>query len=184
MSSHIMVDIETMDTAVSAAIVSIGACAFDMHNPDEQIDRTFSATISLKSNQDLGRTISAGTVEWWLKQSPEAQASLFREPIMQLKHALTEFRIWVDGIQPRASRVWAKDPDFDCVRLGDAFAQLNMPWPFKYWESRSVRTIIEVAYPNGDEPNITHGVAHDAADDAVRQALMVRHCWWKLVHGK
>ena len=49
-------------------------------------------------------------------------------------------------------------------------------WPFKFWESRSVRTITEAAYPNGDQPAIGVGVAHKALDDAIRQALMVQHC--------
>jgi len=184
MSSHIMLDIETMDTENTASIVSIGACAFDMDNYDEEITRKFDIRISLESNQKAGRTISASTVSWWLKQSKEAQAALHRDPVVNLKEGLTQFRMWADEVKPRASRIWAKDPDFDVVIMKDAFNDLGMVWPFKFWESRSVRTIVELAYPNGDEPHIELGVAHDAADDAIRQALMVRHCYWTLNHAK
>lgn len=73
-------------------------------------------------------------------------------------------------------RVWAKDPDFDVVILRNAFAQIGEMFPFKFWETRSVRTITELAYPDGDPPPIGVGVAHNAKDDAIRQALMVQHC--------
>lgn len=54
-----MVDIETMATTSDAAILSIGACAFDIRSHDEPSD-TFDITISLESNEAEGRRFSAG----------------------------------------------------------------------------------------------------------------------------
>lgn len=184
MSTHIMVDIETMATGPTAAIVSIGACAFDMLNLDEEIKRRFEIHISLESNEAEGRKLSAGTVSWWLKQSKEAQAALFIDPITNLRSALVQFRMWVQQQEPKATHVWAKDPDFDCVILKHAFDQFREIWPFQYWQHRSVRTITEAAYPDGDEPDLRVGVHHSAADDAITQALMVRHCWHKIQFGQ
>lgn len=180
LSCHVMVDIETMSTKTNAAIVSIGACAFDIDNQNEEITRKFEVQVSLQSNQNEGRDISASTVEWWLRQSPEAQAALFKDPVVNLRQGITMFRMWVQNLRPKAVRVWAKDPDFDTVILKTAFDQFREIWPFEYWASRSVRTITELAYPNGDEPNTRVGVHHSAADDAVTQALMVRHCYHAL----
>ena len=182
--AHVMVDIETMGTGHDAAIVSIGACAFDINDPDSDITETFSARITLQSNARAGRKFEAGTIEWWLKQSQEAQAGLFKEPISSLRSAVTEFRMWVDNLQPKAHRIWAKDPDFDVVLLRHAFDQVGQMWPFSYWMSRSVRTIIETAYPDGDPPNMRVGTHHDASDDAITQALLVRHCWARLQLGQ
>jgi hypothetical protein len=58
-----MVDIETLDTQISAAIVSIGAVVFDPRGEDYQ--ETFSLTIDEKSNRWHGRTVSDATLEWW-----------------------------------------------------------------------------------------------------------------------
>lgn len=179
-----MVDLETMAVGPKAAIVSIGACAFDMANLEEEIDRTFLARISLESNEAAGRLISASTVMWWLKQSKEAQEALYNGPILPLRQALVQFRMWVDGIKPKAHRVWAKDPDFDIVILQSAMQDVGERWPLAYWNSRSVRTIIEAAYPNDDCPVARTGVHHSALDDAITQALTVRHCWHKIQFGK
>lgn len=178
-----MVDIETMDTKPSAAIVSIGACIFDLNDPSDEIIDTFEAQISLESNEAAGRTFSAGTIGWWLRQSPEAQASLFKDPVKPLRAALVEFRMWVDEQKPKPGFIFAKDADFDVVILKHAFDQINQIWPFQYWQNRSVRTIEHVAYPDGDMPNLRVGTHHSAADDAVTQALSMKHCWQKLVHG-
>lgn len=182
MSNHAMVDIETMSTEPNAAIVSIGACLFDMYNQDQKITDVFNVRISLESNQSLNRDISASTVMWWMRQSKEAQASLTKEPISNLKHALTQLRMWLDNASPKVTRVWAKDPDFDVVILSNAYKSIGDRWPLQYFMSRSVRTIIEVAYPEDDMPDLRVGTHHDAADDAITQALQVRHCWHKL-HG-
>jgi len=179
-----MIDIETMSTKTNAAILSIGACAFNIDDPNEEINRTFEVQASIESNQAEGRDISASTVAWWLKQSPEAQAALFREPMTNLRQAVVRFRQWVQALTPKAHFVWAKDPDFDVVILKHAFDQFREIWPFAYYMSKSVRTITWLAYPDGDEPNLRVGVHHSASDDAVTQALMVRHCYHKLQFGQ
>lgn len=181
----VMVDIETMDTAPSASILALGACLFaPSAKDDEQTLRaqSFDATISLKSNMALGRTINADTVMWWLTQSKEAQKGLYEGTILNLANALITFRQWIERQSPRPCRIWAKDPDFDITILNHAYAMIGDRLPFHYADSRSVRTITEVAYPDGDQPLIVVGDAHKASDDAIKQALTVQHCWHRL-HG-
>ena len=75
----IMIDLETLSTDTDAAILSIGAVKFDpfedeLTNP--QMDK-FYARISLEN--DLNLSISDSTLEWWAKQSQEAQDEAFSE---------------------------------------------------------------------------------------------------------
>jgi hypothetical protein len=79
---------------------------------------------------------------------------------------------------PRVSRFWAKDPDFD-MRLMQHYYEhpdisARMPW--KFWECRSVRTVQDLAWPDGDRPefDVRGGVAHDARWDAVTQAMLIQ----------
>ena len=141
---HGMVDIETMGTDPKAAIITIGACIIDPFGQDTEAtipdDRKFSATISFQDNQKHGRTFDADTIAWWLRQSKEAQQGLQEGDITNLKKALTEFNLFFSSQPSRVSRIWAKDPDFDCVIFQNAYKEAGHMWPFKFWESRSVRT--------------------------------------------
>jgi inhibitor of KinA sporulation pathway (predicted exonuclease) len=104
---------------------------------------------------------------------------MFEGNIINLRPALEQFRQFIANAKPRPTRIWSKDPDFDVVILKHAMQQMDMMWPFQFWESRSVRTIMELAYPpgglKGDFPTIGTGVAHDAVDDSIRQVLAVQH---------
>ena len=173
-----MVDLETMDTAATAAIVSIGAVIFDPRDVGEIISE-FYAVVSLQDNQKVGRTISAGTVEWWLTQSQEAREALFIDP-RSLRDALTEFRVWYNEHQP--SRFWANDPDFDGLILAHALRSQDMHVPWHFSATRSVRTIKELAHPEGDFPDFTagKGTAHNALADAAKQAMQVQYCYARL----
>ena len=172
---HLMIDIETLDTSASAAIIAIGAVSFDPRG--EVFDEgTFLMTCSKKSNLAHGRTVSQGTVDWWSIQDQEAQDAVFAGPHTPLNLALDGFVRWVNRISPTCTRVWAKSPDFDCNILQHACKEQGIYWPFKFWESRCVRTIMELAYPEGEFPHIElEGPKHDALVDAKVQALQVQH---------
>ena len=180
-----MVDIETLSTQPDAAIITIGAVMFDPRGEDSEESlrehSTLFGPITFESNEQEGRHISASTIAWWLKQAPEAQAGLFDGDQVPLRAALEKFRQWVNNAKPAATRLWCKDPDFDAVILSDAFRKLGLFWPFKFWETRSVRTCMELAYPpgglRGDFPQIGVGVAHNAVDDSIRQALSIQHAF-------
>ena len=185
-SNHIelMIDIETMSARVNASILTIGATYFDPRTLDtEEQLREQSALfgpISFQSNEKEGRHFSPQTMEWWLQQSQEAQAALFEGNILPLRAALEQFRQWVINLKPAPSFIWANSPSFDCAIVHNAMDQLNMMWPFKFWEERDVRTIRHLAYPDGDHPNFETGTAHNAVDDCIKQVLLVQHCATRL----
>lgn len=181
----LMVDIETLGTTHDASIVTIGACMFDPRaGADQEIDDTFLVRISLESNEAAGRRIQAGTVMWWLQQSPEAQAGLFEGEITNLKQALIRFRHWFQHeTRFRPETCWANDPDFDVVILKSACESVGEMWPVGFWANRSVRTVGDLAYPNHKERKVVMntfrehvGTHHRADDDAIAQAMFVAHC--------
>lgn len=177
MNTHLMVDIETMSTRQDAAILSIGAVLFDPNGDSIDETRTFNQTIGIESNEAEGRHFSGATIAWWLKQSQEARKALLTDTL-PLGTALTKFKTWIARNTP--TLVWANSPSFDVAILKHAFAQQKMHWPFAYWAERDVRTLKDAAYPNGDAPAITHGTAHGALDDAIKQALLVQRCHYAL----
>jgi hypothetical protein len=176
---HLMIDLETLDTEITAAIVSIGAVAFDPRGTEPQDE--FSLTIDQKSNEFHGRSVSEATMEWWSHQSKEARARTFDGPHTEFSTAMRMFTTWINSMHPTCTRVWAQDPDFDISILAHACRGLNLMWPFKFWEGRSVRTIKELAYPEGDFPRIAmNGAKHDALTDAKVQVTAVQHSFYVL----
>ena len=175
---NLMVDIETLDTEVSAAIVSIAAITFDPRGEGINDEETFRLTIDQRSNEAHGRTVSDGTLAWWSVQSPEAWNATFGGPHVELSTALRQFTNWINCLKPTCTRIWAKDPDFDVNILRHACDGLNIRWPFRFWEGRSCRTAIELAYPEGDFPHIVmDGPAHDAFADAKKQVVEIQHAY-------
>ena len=173
-----MLDIETLDTEPSAAIIAIGAVSFNPRGAGYEEDDTFHMTISKRSNLAHDRSVSQSTLAWWKNQSQEAQQSVFGGPHTPLHLALDGFTRWVNRHSPTCTRIWAKSPDFDCVIMINACKAQGIYWPFKFWEARCVRTIMELAYPKGDFPWMEmDGPAHDALADAKRQVLEVQHAY-------
>ena len=176
---NLMIDIETLDTAITAAIIGIGAVVF---NPRGDIlEDSYSVTISEGNNVKQGRTVSKSTKEWWAMQDQDAQDAVFKGPHVPLNLALSNFAQWVNRLSPTCTRVWAKSPDFDCSILIHACAEQGVYWPFKFWEARCVRTIMDLAYCNGDFPHLAmDGPKHDALADAKLQAMQVQHSYFVL----
>jgi hypothetical protein len=176
---HMMIDIETLDTSVTSAILAIGAVVFDPRG--EVLEDSYSVTVSREDNEKQGRTVSQSTIDWWAQQDQDAQDSVFKGPHVPLNLALDNFARWANKLTPTCTRVWAKSPDFDCNIMIHAFKEQGLYWPFKFWEGRCVRTVMELAYANGDFPHIAmEGPKHDALADAKLQAMQVQHCYYVL----
>jgi hypothetical protein len=178
-----MVDLETMGTTPTSAILAIGAVFFDLSDENTAAElktTSFERTISLPSNEAAGRTIDASTVMWWMQQSNEARKKLYDGELVPLNQALSHLARWIDTLNPKPTRLWAKDPDFDNSILANAFASNGQQWFFPYWSTRSVRTAVELAWPDGDKPSVMDGVAHGALDDAIAQARLVQLAAHKL----
>lgn len=189
----LMVDIETMGTTPDAAVVAIGACMFDPYaGPDQEIQDydTFLIRISLDSNETIGRKIAAGTVMWWLQQSPDAQQNLLSDQT-SLPSALANFVKWLQHeTSMRPDSIWANDPDFDLTILSSAARDCKIFWPLNFWMYRSVRTVGALAYPDHQERKAViklfreaAGTHHRADHDAIAQARFIAHCYEELRHG-
>lgn len=70
---NIMADIETMSTKPDAAIIAIGAVAFDL--PGKEILDRFYTTVDLASSMAHGGVVDASTILWWMRQSSKGKPS-------------------------------------------------------------------------------------------------------------
>lgn len=172
MSLEVMLDLETMSTNSSAAIVSIGAVKFDptgkigeLGDPTNPEYAPFYCTVELPSCIDAGLHVSGSTIEWWLNQEKAAQAALTGEPRWPIEKALGEFWIWFGS---QSMPTWGNGADFDCVILHNAYEKLHGTAPFKFYHHRCFRTMKSL-FP--DVPYVKPTLAHHALSDAEAQAI-------------
>jgi exodeoxyribonuclease VIII len=186
----LMVDLETMGTRPTAPVVSIGAVLFDPRGHDTWEGlrkRAFLRLVDIEDAVKYGR-VEGGTLKWWLSNPDAAIKRLVDGSQVALKTALNDLYLYaydrssastLDEAHrdlPTTSFVWAKSPDFDMKILEEAALATGLRHPFFFANYRCVRTLQDLAWPDGPDsrPNFNEGVHHDAADDAVAQALMVQ----------
>lgn len=166
---HIMVDIETMGTGSTAAIVSIGAVAFSLEDAAVRSDNTFYVNVDLQSCIDCGLSVDGDTVMWWLGRDESARKSLIDNPL-ELPQALDLFTTYIQTMDKPC--VWGNGATFDNVILHNAYKACGKPQPWHYREDRDLRTYVALCesvglqweWPDRDD------IRHNALDDAMSQA--------------
>ncbi|EES9721359.1 3'-5' exoribonuclease [Escherichia coli] len=179
---HLMIDLETMGTNTNAPIVVIGAVFFDPQ-PGE-IGPVFYIVISLTDAMNTGAVPDGGTIEWWLKQSSEARAAILTDQV-KLKDALSRFREFINEYSDeKFVQVWGNGATFDNAILRTSYERLDIPCPWRYYNDRDVRTIVELGKTIDFDARTVipfEGVRHNALDDARHQAKYVTATIQKLI---
>jgi len=161
---HFMIDLETMDTAPTAAPVSIGVVYFDR---EKALD-TFYTPVNLSSCLAAGLTQSMATVDWWAKQSIEARSAWQTPDAPTLLEALTRLSRWLAAHASTSDTApWGNAASFDVVILENAFKAVGADAPWRFWNHMCFRTVKSM-FPHVATP-VRSGTHHNALDDAVFQ---------------
>jgi hypothetical protein len=181
---HLMVDLETLATHTAAPILAIGAVLFDptAHSTFEELRAdSFLALIDPADAVNVCGPVDGDTLRWWFRQEDAAIKRLVTGKSLTVRDALTQLFAYARSHNQVPTHVWARSPDFDCSILQSACKATATKYPFPFYMQRCVRTAIELAFPNGDDPKFREaGLKHDARDDAVTQALIVQACYQAL----
>ena len=176
---HLMIDLETMGKNPDAPIISIGAIFFDPQTGD--MGPEFSKTIDLET---AGGVIDRDTIKWWLKQSREAQSAIMTDEI-PLDDALLQLREFIDENSGEFFvHVWGNGANFDNTILRRSYERQGIPCPWRYYNDRDVRTIVELGKAIDFDARTAipfEGERHNALDDARYQAKYVSAIWQKLI---
>lgn len=170
--TDVMIDLETLSTRPDAAILSIGACYFNLETGE--IGNTFHRNIFMVDAPRTGH-ISADTVKWWMKQSDEARLAIANpKNAIDIAMALMELRDFV----PRTNaKFWSNGATFDLVILRSAFDRCGHIVPWQYWQERDTRTLVDIAERltsvNAAKTQTFEGTKHNALADAIHQAKYI-----------
>jgi len=171
MTTHAMIDIETLATCASATVLTVGAVKFDPYNSEDPHTRKLWRP-SVDEQLNRGRTTSDDTLAWWAKQDEHVRETTFTEtgriPVETFMSQLNKYLVGVD-------KVWCQGPQFDMVILEDLFKQFEHHCNWAYWQVMDSRTIFSMM-PVDPRKNIQQNL-HSADDDAYWQAVCVKQCY-------
>ena len=173
--NDVMLDLETLDTLPTAAIVSIGAVLF---SPTTGVlGKEFYTKVDMRSCVAVGMTLDPGTISWWLGQDVAARAVFAGDDRKRITDALADFVAWL----PDGARLWSHGASFDLPILEHAMRKVGFLPKWSFRDHRDTRTAYAMA--KVDPKKFNDGTAHNALDDAKNQARAVCAAYQRLGIG-
>lgn len=171
MTTHLMIDIETLDTAPTSTILSVGAVRFDPFSDAEPTHKTLWRP-SVEEQLERGRTVSDSTLEFWSKQDAHIRETTFTD---EGRIPVTEFFKHLNKYVVGADKIWCHGPQFDMVIIEDLYAQYEHHRGWAYWQICDSRTLFNLM-PKDPRKDIQENL-HSADDDAYWQAVCVQKAY-------
>lgn len=191
MTTSVMLDFETLGLGEKAVLLALGACTFN--TATGEIGAQFYTGIDPRTQQ--GREIDPSTVIWWLKQdqaardkitkavdladtlengvpegTPEEEINeLYTNSAHSIHNVARAFIAWYDLVcedAGEAVQVWTNGA-VDHVWLQSMMDYCGYKNPVKFWDQHDYRTL-KALFPAVKADD--YGVAHNALDDAIKQA--------------
>ena len=169
MTVDVMLDLETMGVSPTAAIIQIGACAFDI---EVGVGDGFERTISLQSSLIYGGKLDQDTLDWWKKQPAEARKSVSIDAD-DIFSVLNDFTKWF----PDNPLIWSNGASFDVPVLHSAYNRLGLEPPWPYNRVRDTRTLWDLATTLAGWTKPHREVSHTALANAIAQAEDVQSAY-------
>ncbi len=167
MTTHLMVDIETLSTHVGGIVL---AAAFVRFSDEAQM----TVNLSLPDQEALGLEKDPDTLRWWGEQEAKhpgawAAATQNAQPLVPALEYISKWIGWA-CVQPNGYSdplVWCHGATFDAPLLGELYRRANVPCPWKFWNIRDTRTLYDLASVNPKDYAVPP--PHIALNDAIGQ---------------
>ena len=174
MTTHAMIDLETLDTKPSCQILSLGAVKFNALTNSEPHSELYIKP-DIDQQDANGRTSSDSTIEWWSKQDSKAMEEAFSaEGRMDIDTMLTQLTKWLVGVDV----IWGHGYGFDITILEDLYRNWNRPIPWQFWQVKDSRTLFSCC--KVDPRKAMQSDLHNALADAYFQAKSVQVAYKEL----
>jgi hypothetical protein len=163
---HCQIDLETLGTQPGSVILSIGAVLFDPAlPPDRCMGEQFYCVINRQSCVNAGLTVDPDTLTWWEKQSAGARQVLLDAENPEVSDTLEDALKMFAAFLPEGVKVWSNGANFDQPLLDVAYNRMGIALPWKYYNSRCYRTVVNL-HPDEKRLRPINVLAHNALEDA------------------
>lgn len=163
MTTHLMLDLETLGTRPGAVIL---AAAFVRFSDEAHV----TLNLNIPEQQALGLEIDPATAAWWNDQEakhPGAWAAATSNPT-PLVPALQYFATWINWATGGGDAlIWCHGATFDAPLLGELYRRAGIACPWAWWNVRDTRTLYDLAGVNNKDYAVPP--PHIALNDAIGQ---------------
>ena len=174
MAIHATIDLETIDTRPQSTVLSLGAVKFNPFDNSEPYNELYFK-ISIDDQDQLGRTASDDTIEWWSKQDPKIMEEAFdQKGAITVEEALSKINKFVVGVDV----LWGQGYGFDYTIIEDMYRSLGKPIPYNFWQVRDSRTLFSVC--KEDPRKKIQNDLHNALADAYYQSKAIQMAYKEL----
>ena len=179
-NNHLMIDLETLGTDPYSLILSISAVIFNPFTGED--GKRFELFIDPQDGLNEGFKVTGDTILWWLGQEDGPRMEIVEKCVngYTVSGALLQFSRFIED--NNVTYLWGKGPSFDLSRLTESYDKLNMTRPWKYWNERCVRTMIDLVPQTRDIPFV--GDKHNGIDDSLHQIKQVHESLKELLKSK
>lgn len=165
MTTHIMMDIESLGVRPGAVILSVALVRFT----DEAC---VQVNLNYAEQQTLGFETDTGTVDWWRGQDPAAWQAATQGAV-PTKPGLEYIAQWLAWAAPDGDfLLWCHGATFDAPLLEEAYRRMTLPCPWRFWQVRDTRTLYDLAGINLKDYAVPP--PHVALNDAIAQTRAAR----------
>ena len=171
---NIMVDLETMATSADAAILTIGAIAFDRDRKYKMID-TFYKRVDIDSCLQLGLVKEESTMQFWNENRIAKEEAFKKEDRLHIRDVINDFTEFFQ--KNNGKYLWCLGANFDEPILCTIYKKLNLAKPWQFWNVRCLRTFLDFAFVSMKEFGPP---AHHALKDCEKQILAYKTAMEKM----
>jgi len=175
MTTHAMIDIETLGTSTDSVVLTIGGVKFDPNDESRGTWDEFYYSLDIAEQLEEvegrhAREVCDKTIEWWAKTNAnmllEELDNPERTPVIDVLKALNTWQVGTKFI-------WAQGPQFDMPILENLFRGYyhHIPWT-GFWRIRDSRTLLGLM--EVDPRKSIDFAAHNAMEDCKVQAMGVQ----------
>lgn len=174
MTTHAMIDLETLDVLPSCTVLSVGGVYFNPFDSSEPFNELYFK-INIDDQDRLGRTTSDSTIEWWSKQDPKILEEAFnQEGAVTVSEAVEKLSKWLYS----PDVIWGQGYGFDLTIIEHMLRSMEVPIPYNFWQVRDSRTLFSLCKKDPRKSMQTD--LHNALADAYFQAKSVQMAYKEL----
>lgn len=136
----VMIDLETMGTGPTSAILSIGAVCFEPLG--DRLGPEFYTNVNLQTCLDAGLTKDESTERWWAKPDKAEARKMLAVDQKPIDEAVSMLSRFYD--EHMGGDVWSHGAGFDLIILDSAFRVVKKTTPWKFWDHSDTRVIFKL----------------------------------------
>lgn len=153
---NITVDLETCSLCPTAAVMSVGAVAWNPENTETPFlskkdclcSSQFLEHVDLRSQFLDGFDFDAATAAWWKSAKPEARAAVLANddiPLQPIREVILNLFAWIEHIKESCNansvHLWAQGTDFDIAILRHICHVCVLKMPISHQSFRDHRSV-------------------------------------------